>query len=220
MIALVIAAQVGDALAPSLVDRHPLLLIILNARNRNLALTTVNLDAVSYYVVGTIRLMISDPLFYLLGWFYGETAIRWMERRTPTYGRLMRRFESAFRKAAYPLIFIAPNNPICLLAGASGMRPITFFALNLSGTLARLYAIRWIGDVFSDPIESILGFIQDYRIPLLVLTVSLVGWTFMREWRRGSTEVASLAHLDEGLEEAREDLEADREEMEPPAEDD
>ena len=106
---------------------------------------------------------------------------------------------------------------ICLLAGASGMRPLTFFTLNLSGTLARLYAIRWLGDVFADPIESILGFIQDYRVPLLVLTVSLVGWTFLREWRSGSSEVASLAHLDEGLEEAHEDLEADAEELEPPA---
>ena len=60
------------ALAPTLVDTHPLLLIAMNARNRNLALTTNLLDPIPYYVVGFTRLVISDPLFYLLGFFYGR----------------------------------------------------------------------------------------------------------------------------------------------------
>ena len=47
-------------------------------------------------------------------------AIR-AEKRTRTFGGTMRRAESWFGKAAYPLVFIAPNNFICLFAGASGM---------------------------------------------------------------------------------------------------
>jgi hypothetical protein len=38
LVALVIASNVGDALAPTLVNEHPVWLMALNARNRNLVL--------------------------------------------------------------------------------------------------------------------------------------------------------------------------------------
>ena len=76
---MVIAAWVGDAFAPQWVDKHPLWLIALNARNRNLILVTNNLDAWSYYGVATLRLLASDPLFFVLGFFYGDRAVAWME---------------------------------------------------------------------------------------------------------------------------------------------
>ena len=111
----------GDALAPSLVDTHPAWLIALNARNRNLVLVTNDMDAWSYYAIGVVRLMISDPLFFLLGYWYGDAAVAWMERRTKTWGQLLRQAEGWFGKAAHPLVFVAPNNVICLFAGAAGM---------------------------------------------------------------------------------------------------
>jgi hypothetical protein len=57
LIGLVIAAQVGDALAPTLVDTHPLVLILLNARNRNLILVVNQIEPVwLFFVVGGLRL--------------------------------------------------------------------------------------------------------------------------------------------------------------------
>lgn len=206
LICLVIAANVGDALVARLIPEHPLVLIALNARNRNLALATNYLDPLSYYVVGALRLLVSDPLFFLLGYLYGDAAVRWMERRSPTYGGMMRSAERFFGKAAYPLVFLAPNNFICLFAGAAGMRLGVFAALNVSGTLARLYVIRWLGDVFSEPIEDVIHFIQRYRTPLLIASVTLVVFTIWREGRRtGKTEISALAHLDDELEPAEED---------------
>src|SRR5256885_9000521 len=114
IIILVIAGWVGDASAAYLVDHHPVWLIALNARNRNLLLVTNYVDAFTYYTVGTLRLLLSDPLFYLLGVLYGDAAIRWMERQAPTYGKLMRSAEKWFGVAAYPLVFIAPYNFSCL----------------------------------------------------------------------------------------------------------
>ncbi len=154
IIVLVIASNVGDALAPSLVDRHPLWLIALNARNRNLVLVTNQLDPFPYYLVGTLRLLLSDPLFYVLGYLYGDAAVTWMERKAPTYGRLMRTAERFFATAAYPLVFIAPNNYICLFAGAAGMPIIAFVILNVTGTVVRLYLIRVVGDIFDSPIQT------------------------------------------------------------------
>ncbi len=137
IIVLVVCSWIGDASAAYLVDHHPVWLIALNARNRNLLLVTNYVDPAPYYVVGTLRLLLSDPLFYMLGYFYGDAAIRWMERQAPTYGKFMRSAERWFGVAAYPLVFFAPNNFICLFAGASGMSIPMFLTLNVSGTLVR-----------------------------------------------------------------------------------
>ena len=209
LVALVILSNVGDALAPSLVDRHPAWLIALNARNRNLALVTNSLDAPTYYIVATLRLLASDPLFFLLGYWYGDTAVRWMERRTRTWGQLLRQLERGFGKAAYPLIFVAPNNPICLFAGAAGMPLRAFFAVNLAGTLVRLYVIRRFGEAFEAPIDDVVGWIADNRIPLLVVTISIVLVSLALEARRGETEVTSLAHLDDELDDVDREIHHD-----------
>src|SRR3954466_4282399 len=81
IIVLVILGWIGDAAAAYLVDHHPVWLISLNARNRNLLLVTNYVDTFPYYFVGTLRLLLSDPLFYLLGYFYGDTAVTWMEQK-------------------------------------------------------------------------------------------------------------------------------------------
>jgi membrane protein DedA with SNARE-associated domain len=195
LVALTIAAYLGDAFMPYLVDNNPLLLITLNARNRNLALVTNQLDAVSYYVVGTVRLLISDPLFYLLGWFYGDAAVRWAERNTNTLGDMLRWVEKHFRRWGVPLVFVMPNNFICLFAGASAMRPAIFVVANVSGTIARLYVIRVLGETFSQPLDWLVDFIGRYRGPLLVLSFALVAFTIFNERKRGGGELTGLAHL-------------------------
>ncbi len=211
LIVLVIASYVGDALAPTLVDKHPLLLVALNARNRNLVLVTNELEAWSYYLVGTVRLLAADPLFYLLGYFYGDAAVRWAERRSRTFGGVLRSAERFFQKASYPLVLLAPNNPICLFAGASGMSPPVFFALNITGTIGRLIIIRWVGDIFSSPIDALLGFIREYRLPLTALTVVVTGFLIWSESRgEGESELEALVRLEDELEEVEEDLVAEQ----------
>lgn len=199
LVVMVIAAWIGDAFAAQWVDRHPLWLIALNARNRNLVLVTNNLDAWSYYLVASIRLLLSDPLFYVLGFFYGDRAVTWMERRSSTFGGIVRSWEGLFRRASYPLVFIAPNNFVCLFAGSAGMRPAVFAALNVSGTFVRLYLIRQVGEAFSSPIDSILGFIQDYRLPLTALGIAVVVVTIINDRRAGKGDLKALTHIDDEL---------------------
>jgi hypothetical protein len=199
LIGFIVAGYVGDALAPTLVDTHPLVLLLLNPRIRNLVLITNQLDALTYYVVGTVRLMVADPLFYMVGYFYGDAAVRWTERRAPTYGHMFRTAEKYFGRASYPLVAIAPNSYICLFAGAAGMPLAVFFVLNGVGTV-------------DDPIDAVLDFIGRYRVPLLLVTVGLVAFSIWSERRLGETKVRSLGHLEEELEEAERELEHEREE--------
>ncbi len=199
LLVLVVAAQVGDALAPTLAADHPLTLITLNARNRNLILTTNQLDAVSYYTVGFVRLLISDPLFFILGYWYGDAGVAWVEKRSASFGSMLRTWEWMFKKAAWPLVAIAPNNFICLFAGAAGMAPAVFIALNLVGTAVRLVLIRALGETFEAPLDDLLGFIRDYRLPLTALTVLLVVITVIADRRAGKGEIEALTHIEEEL---------------------
>ena len=199
IIALVICTNIGNALFPTLSTENPLLLIALGAPNRNLIIASAQVPFVPYAVVGFLRLLAPDYFFYALGRHYGDRAITWMERRTPTVGRMMRQLEQVFGKAGHVLVLIMPNNPVCLLAGAARMRPRVFWALNVVGTIGRLLLMWWIGQIFQDWIDAVLGFIADHRVPLLVVTIGLVALSSAREWRAGSSEIQQLIELEEEL---------------------
>ncbi len=197
IVGLIVAAYVGDALTTTLARDHPLLLVLLNARSRILVLTTNQLDAVSYYTAAGLRLLASDPLFYLLGRWYGDAMIVWVEKRSKTFGEQIRLYEMAFAKAAYPLVFIMPNPYICVFAGASGMRVGSFFTLNIAGTVFRLYLIRRLGEAFDEPIQGVLGFFGRYRLPLFVLSVALMAFIILKDRREGKDEISSMLDLAE-----------------------
>ncbi len=198
------AAMIGDLALAEFVDRHPAWLIALNPRNRNLALATNQLDAVTYYGIGFARLVASDPVYYLLGFWYGERAMAWVQRRSRTYGPLIEDGERLFRRASYPLIFAAPNNVICALSAVTGVRLRTFIALNLTGTVFRLYVVRRLGEECRSPIQSVVDFIAQYRLPVFIVSAILVAWTLYSEFRGGDeSELATLTDL------AKDDVEVD-----------
>jgi membrane protein DedA with SNARE-associated domain len=198
--AMVIASNTAFFVWSSIVDRHPLLLITLSSQNRYLALTTNALDAWSYYLVASARLLAPDPLFYLLGFWYGAKAIDWMERRLPSLGTSLRVLEKGFAKASYVIVFVAPNNPVCLLAGAAAMRPLIFAILNVSGTFARLMLIRALGNFFDKPINSVLGFVKDYRWYIFALSGVMLAFSLWSDSRKGGSELDALRHLEDDLE--------------------
>lgn len=196
---LVICSNVANVFWATLHDDHPLLLIALSSINRYLILVSDELDAVSYYTVGTLRLLVSDPLFFLLGYWYGDRALRWMDEKAPTWGPMLRRFQALFGKAAWPLVAIAPNNYICLFAGAAGMHIGLFFALNLAGTVGRLYLIRVLGDTFSSPIDSVQDLVSEYQWWLVAASAVLVLLSLRKELGGRGGEIEQLTHLDEDL---------------------
>src|SRR5687767_14576631 len=132
---VVVAGYVGDIVGPKLIVDHPLLQIIINPRNRWLLLASPQLDAVTFFVVGFFRLVLTDPIAFLLGWQYGDTAIRWAERKMGDNVGMIETVQRWFGKAAPVVIFIAPSFYWCVLAGAARMKPRLFIALNVAGTI-------------------------------------------------------------------------------------
>lgn len=198
---LVVASNLGNLFYASLVERRPALLLSLNSTNRVLVGVTNQLEAPTYYGIGFVRLLVADPLFYLLGLFYGDAALRWIERKMGEGAASIVWFEKAFNKARYPIVLIAPNNPVCLLAGASGMRVPVFLALNAVGTVGRLYLARLFGKAFIAPISAVTGFLDRYRLPILAVSLVLFALqsTLRRKQGKPASELGSLSELKQDI---------------------
>ncbi|MGI8755719.1 MAG: DedA family protein [Acidimicrobiales bacterium] len=199
LIAFVVASNLGNLFFSVLVTDHPAIFIALNPSNRNLALASGDVAAPAFYLIGFLRLVGPDPLFFLLGRWYGDAAIAWMERKAPAYGQLLRQLEQWFDKARLPVVAFAPNNPICLFAGAAGMSVGAFVGANVIGTIARLVLIRLFSSVFEGPLGSLRGFIGHYRWPLLVVSFVAVGFTLWSDRRGGRDGIGDLTHIDRDL---------------------
>lgn len=203
IIVLTACSYVGDALAPKLAVEHPVWLILLNSRKRYLALTASSIDPLTFMVVGVGRQMLSDPLYFFIGRRYGDAGVRWLERKLGDGAAGVTMFEGWFKKAAYPMVAIAPNPIISILAGASKMKAGAFLALNLGGTIVTIAILRVFGDVFSSPLEGVLGFLRRFQWPLTALSVVLVAYQIVSARRSGRSDLESVSAIERELEEAQ-----------------
>lgn len=205
IVVLTALAYVADFTWAALDDEHPLWLIALNTRKRYLALVVPHTDPIPYYIVGTLRQVISDPLFFLLGRWYGDSGVRWLERKMGEGGSVVRFMERGFAKAAWPMVAIFPNALICMLAGASAMPVWLFLILNVGGTFAAMVVLRVFGTAFGSPITAFSGFVNDYRVPILVVSGLLVAVNIALNRKKGTSDLASVAELERQLDEAATD---------------
>lgn len=186
IVCLVVATNVGNALWAKFTGRWdmPLALLGLNSANRYLLLTTPITPLVPFVVVATVRLLVPDPLFYLLGYLYRGKALHWARRVFPGMDPLFDQFESdagGFRRILDVLVVVAPNNPVCLLAGVAAMPVRRFVALNVVGTIGRVLLMRALGTAFSDTItkfvDDVVGPYQKwFTIASVVMVLGYLAW--------------------------------------------
>ena len=202
IVLLTVAGILADWFAAAIITDHPLLQMFLNPRLRYLTLASNQVDPVPFFLVGFFRLVLTDPLYYLLGRWYGDAALRWMERHGGESGAAVRIFERWFAKAAYPVVALAPNGFICLLAGSTGMRPGVFAALNVGGTIVRLIAVRVFAEALERPLDTALDFIREYQWWVVGVSVVLGLLQWWRSRRAGRSKIKSPAQIEEEIEEA------------------
>ena len=165
----------------------------MNARNRNLILVTNQLDAVSYYVVATLRLLLSDPLFFLIGYWYGDTALTWMEQRTKTYGSMLRQWERWFAQGRVPArVHRAQQRHLPLRRrrrherrrrSSSSTSPARRPALPDPPARRGVRATRSTTSSTSS---------RDYRAPLLVVSITFFAVMMVRELRQSKEDLEAL----------------------------
>ena len=201
IVVLTVANTVGDIVGAGLVKTHPLWLIALNSRKRWILLVVPHTDLVPFFLVAVARQLLSDPLYYLIGRWYGDAGARWLEKKMGEGGSFIKLLESGFAKAAWPMVVIFPNPIICMLAGASRMPPALFAVLNLGGTIAAIAIFRSFGDVFGGPIEAVTGFLDEYRWPIIAISFVLFGLNAALSRKKGTSEIESVSSLERELEE-------------------
>lgn len=185
IVVMSLLGMLGDAIGPSMILDHPLLQMFLNPRNRWLLLASPHVGPVEFFAVGFARLLLTDPIGYVLGAQYGDGALRWAKK---SLGDGVDTAVRWFGKAAPLVILVAPNLYMCILAGSSRMKLRTFLALNIGGTIGRLVLLRLTGDAFEQPLNRALDWIRDYRWYLVALSVVVVAIQLVSSRRRGMLE--------------------------------
>lgn len=196
---LITLGTIANALTPVLLKEHPLLLISLEARNRNLLAAAGRVDLVPFVIAGVLRRMASDPLFFLLGHLYGDRALRWAERRLGGGEILVKLTEDWFRRASAVMVFFFPGALVCVLAGVSRMSTRAFVTLNFAGTVTAVVVLRLFAHALEGPIDAVLAF-NDRNVKWLTL-VSVIGVAgiVLLQRGRGDGELEAVRGLEQDL---------------------
>lgn len=199
IVGLIVLGNVGNAIHPTLINNHPLLLVAMEPRNRFLLLVAGKVDFLPFLLVAVIRRMASDPLFYLLGYLYGDAGVRWMERRMNDTVGMVKAMERWFVKAGPVLVFLFPGLFACVLAGATRMKPSVFMALNLTGTATVVTLLYNFAGFFDGPLGAVNRFYGNNGLILTIVSVTLtVGWLISQR-RQGKGDIQSISRFEEDL---------------------
>lgn len=142
---LTAASWVGTVTAPALAATSPLLLMALSPRLLFLALAADRVPAAAFFAVGLARLVVADPLHYLIGRHGYERLAGSAVGRAPPARRAHEAACRAVRRAGPVVIALRPNGPVLCAAGACRIRPRQVAVADVVGTSGYLGAVWLIG---------------------------------------------------------------------------
>ena len=200
--AAIVLGWIGDIFWASLVDRSPILLLLLNAKPRYQLLVTNQLPVAVFLPVALLRLICTKPLLWLVGGWYGPNMAGWVHGRSEKAGRLVAWAQRNFPKRGWMLMCITTSNPVCLLAGSVGYPLLRLMIWAVIGTTVRLVALIIVGDIFSEAISAFIDWVVDHRIPILLLSATVVLGGIWWQRRRGISPLDELAALEDAIETA------------------
>jgi len=176
----------GVAFSLYLVNHQPLLLVALSPIGRHLLLVAPTVDPFAFVAVVVGRRMLFYLASFHLGRALGPAGIVWIEARAARFGRFVRWLERLFQRASYPIVFFASGPTLSALAGASGMRPVTFAALAAPGLVLRALVVLGVAASLRGYIEVVLAWIDAHWVPGTIVMLALVA---LYRWRRRSPSV-------------------------------
>lgn len=180
---LFVIGTIGSNIGPALVDNHPSWVLALSSRNRNLFGAVPYIDVISYAVIGFVRILIAGIALYLVGRWYGEKALGWVEGNLGELPAIYRWTEKAVDKAgSLALVLMPGSNVVCLLLGHKKMSAGRFLPLLSIGIVIKLVTLRLGGDQFEDQIRSFLSAIEQYQ---WYVVAGLFGLSFFQSMRKG-----------------------------------
>ncbi|MGH9038382.1 MAG: hypothetical protein ACRD0O_21715, partial [Acidimicrobiia bacterium] len=134
-------------------------------------------------VVALLRRMASVPIIYRLGALHGTGALDWVDRRFRRIGRMTRAVERWFHRRRNVAVVVFPGGLTAFLAGDTAMPAGLLTVLTALGYLARLAFVLSLGELFSAPVDAVVGYIGDHQWQLTALTMSLTVAHLLRHRR-------------------------------------
>ncbi|HYE78749.1 MAG TPA: hypothetical protein VEI97_12260 [bacterium] len=206
IIGVLIVGTLGNTFHAPLLRDHPLALVAMEPRNRYLLLAAQKVSFWPFLIVAVVRRLLSDPLFYLIGYFYGDRGVRWIERRMGEGGGVVRAVERGFSKAAPLLVFLFPGALVCVLAGATGMSLPLFVLVNLAGTVTMVTAMYQFSELLEGPVGAVNRFYSNNTVIITVVSIALTAYWLWDQRRRGRSEIQTISSIEKELQDEEGDL--------------
>lgn len=180
---LLVIGTIGSNIGPALVDEHPVLVLILSSRNRNLFGSVPYIDPFMYTLIGFPRIAVAGIALFLVGRWYGTRALGWVENNMGELPAIYRWTERAVDKAGSVALVLMPgSNIVCLMLGHRRMAPRRFVPLLMLGIAIKLTVLWQGGRIFEDQIRSFLNYIEKYQ---WWLVIGLFAISMLQSVRRG-----------------------------------
>ncbi len=161
---LYVAGTIGSNIAPAVIDEHPVGILALSSRNRNLLGSVPFIDPLPYAVVGFLRVLAAAVVLYLIGRWYGARGIGWVEGQVGELPATIRWIQRGVDRGGRPLVVLMPgSNIVCLMVGHRRMAPRTFLPLVTLGIVLKLIVLWAGGKLLEDQIKAFLDFIERYQ---------------------------------------------------------
>ncbi|MFM9123134.1 MAG: hypothetical protein ACKOQX_09810, partial [Actinomycetota bacterium] len=161
---LFVVGTIGSNIGPALVDERPRLVLLLSSRNRNLFGSVPYIDWLSYSVIGFSRILLAGVALFLVGRWYGNKALGWVEGNMGELPAIYKWTERAVDKAGSVMVVLMPgSNIVCLLLGHRQMAPRKFVPLLMTGIAIKLFVLWRGGKLFEDQIRDFLSYIERYQ---------------------------------------------------------
>jgi len=200
LVALTIAGWLGTAIRPNLIAHHPLGLLIYDPRTFHMVLVGTRVSLLAFVFVVIIRRLLFDPCYFMLGRWYGDAAVRWLEKRSPEIGTLAASVERWFPRWGRLLVFFHPAPVVMVVAGASKMSFKAFMFYDFLGTALVVVLARRFGWILEPVAKPVTGFITRQQVPLIAISVALVVFTIWNSRRNGHS-MTSISDVEADLKE-------------------
>lgn len=186
-VGLVICTNVANATWAKLDDEHPLRLLMLSARNRNLVFTVPFVSSpVAWALVGALRLAAAAVVCHMIGRCYGDRALRWFWRFLGMPQEQVRKFEQQVARAEWIIVpWFVGSNIVWALTGAAATtwrRLVPMFAI---GVAVRFALLWWLSKAFESQVRSVVDWTNKYQLWIILVSVLLVVVVNVRNFRRG-----------------------------------
>jgi len=150
--AVTVISSAATVASPYLVERAPLLLMCLSPRVAFLGIAAGGTPLLTFLVLGTARLALTDPLHYLVGRRLDATlheaptpqraGTRARARLSRLTARVPRPLRVAARPACYFAVLVRPNGANLLWAGTQRLPVRRIALIDLIGTVTYLLAVH------------------------------------------------------------------------------